>query len=198
MREDYPHGFGTLIFDNGDYLISRFEDGIRTGLGLEMSADGGWCTLNVKGGEETVVSSSAEYENLKAQHRALMANVLNQFAQAAVMTVDLVGQIHDISNGGSGGGGGTGDGGASGYTAGGGGGSRGGSSGGGAGYNMSEQQAYNSAKSTYARYDSMVSAAKAGTRSASASEISGWQSKMRQLREKWEAKGKSFPHSSNE
>ncbi len=65
-------------------------------------------------------------------------------------------------------------------------------------YNLSEQQAYNSDKATYGKYDSMVAAALAGNRPAKASEISEWQKKMKKLREKWEDKGKLFPHSENE
>lgn len=65
-------------------------------------------------------------------------------------------------------------------------------------YNMSEQRSYNSDKSTYSKYDSMLSQAFAGNRNASKSEINSWQRKMKQLREKWENKGKSFPHSVNE
>lgn len=63
---------------------------------------------------------------------------------------------------------------------------------------MSEQNSYNSDKRTYANYDSMLSAYFAGNRSATPSEVRQWQSTMRQLRTKWEAKGKSFPKSSNE
>ena len=64
--------------------------------------------------------------------------------------------------------------------------------------NMSEQRSYNSDKSTYSKYDSMLSQVFAGNREASPSEIKQWQKKMKELREKWEAKGKSFPHSANE
>lgn len=66
------------------------------------------------------------------------------------------------------------------------------SSGGNTKYNMSEQRAYNSDKSTYSKYDSMLAAAFAGNRNASPSEISQWQNKMKSLRKKWEAKGRSF------
>lgn len=65
-------------------------------------------------------------------------------------------------------------------------------------YDMSEQNAYNNDKSTYSKYDSMLSSAFSGNRSATLSEIKDWQSKMKKLREKWESKGKSFPHSQNE
>lgn len=66
------------------------------------------------------------------------------------------------------------------------------------GNNMSEHHSYNSDKSTYSRYDSMLAQVFAGNREASESEIKSWQSKMKELRKKWEGKGKSFPHSSNE
>ena len=77
-------------------------------------------------------------------------------------------------------------------------GGKGGKKAGGKKYSLSEQEAYNSDKHTYSNYDSMLSQAFAGNRSASASEIKEWQSKMKKLREKWEKKGKSFPHSANE
>lgn len=63
---------------------------------------------------------------------------------------------------------------------------------------LSSNQSYNSDKRTYNNYDSMLSAYYAGNRNASPSEVSQWKQKMRQLREKWENKGRSFPHSRNE
>ncbi|WP_294630912.1 hypothetical protein [uncultured Bacteroides sp.] len=63
---------------------------------------------------------------------------------------------------------------------------------------ISNQQSYNADKSTYAKYDSMLAQVFAGNRDASLSEIKQWQKKMKELRTKWEAKGKSFPHSANE
>lgn len=77
-----------------------------------------------------------------------------------------------------------------------GGGSRGNSDGN--GFSLSEQQAYNSDKRTYNNYDSMLAAFFAGNRDMSASEVRHAQSEMRRLRQKWEAKGKSFPKSANE
>lgn len=65
-------------------------------------------------------------------------------------------------------------------------------------YNTSEQQSYNTDKQTYSKYDSMLSAALYGNREASASEIKEWRKKMKNLREKWEKRGKNFPHSANE
>jgi len=66
------------------------------------------------------------------------------------------------------------------------------------GFSLSEQQNYNRDKATYERYDSMLAQVFAGNRDASPSDVRSWQKKMKQLRKKWEAKGKSFPHSSNE
>lgn len=65
-------------------------------------------------------------------------------------------------------------------------------------YNISEQTAYNTDKRTYSNYDSMLAGYFAGNRNASLNEVKQWQSEMKKLRTKWESKGKSFPHSSNE
>ena len=65
-------------------------------------------------------------------------------------------------------------------------------------YDVSEQRAYNADKRTYSNYESMLSSYFAGNRSASSSEVRQWQSAMKNLRKKWESRGKSFPHSSLE
>lgn len=66
------------------------------------------------------------------------------------------------------------------------------------GNSLSSNQSYNTDKRTYNSYDSMLSAYYAGNRNARPSEVSQWKNKMKQLREKWENKGLSFPHSGNE
>lgn len=65
-------------------------------------------------------------------------------------------------------------------------------------YNLGEQQSYNTDKQTWGSYDGMLSAHFYGSRSATRSEVQQWQKKMKDLRAKWKAKGKSFPDSSNE
>lgn len=59
-------------------------------------------------------------------------------------------------------------------------------------YNISEQRAYNSDKSTYSKYDSMLSQTFAGNRTASASEINQWKNKMRALRKNGKIREKVF------
>lgn len=63
---------------------------------------------------------------------------------------------------------------------------------------LSDNQAYNTDKKSYNNYDSMISAVRAGNRKANPTEVKKWMQSMKQLRQKWEAKGKSFPHSPNE
>lgn len=65
-------------------------------------------------------------------------------------------------------------------------------------YNMSEQQSYNTAKKSYKRCDDNLSNHFYGGRPATGNEVKQWQQEMKRLREMWTAKGKSFPHSSNE
>ena len=64
--------------------------------------------------------------------------------------------------------------------------------------NLSEQQSYNTDKRTWDNYDSQLSAHFYGSRSATRTEVQQWQQSMKKLRQKWQAKGKSFPNSSNE
>ena len=62
-------------------------------------------------------------------------------------------------------------------------------------YNLGEQQSYNTDKQTWAHYDGMLSAHFSGGRSATGNEVKQWQQRMKDLRAKWKAKGKSFPDS---
>lgn len=63
---------------------------------------------------------------------------------------------------------------------------------------LSEQTSYNRDKKTYERYDSQLSSHFAGNQTMSISSVKDAQNSMRSLRTKWESKGKSFPHSTNE
>ncbi len=66
------------------------------------------------------------------------------------------------------------------------------------GFSLSEQQAYNTDKSTYAKYDSQLSNHFSGNRTMKDKDVKDIQKKMKKLREKWEARGKSFPQAPNE
>ncbi|MDE6323001.1 MAG: hypothetical protein K2L46_08945 [Paramuribaculum sp.] len=66
------------------------------------------------------------------------------------------------------------------------------------GFSLSEQQAYNTDKSTYAKYDSQLASHFAGNQVMSCSQVRQIQKKMEKLRKKWESKGKSFPKYPNE
>lgn len=66
------------------------------------------------------------------------------------------------------------------------------------GSGLSDQTNYNRDKKTYERYDSQLSSHYAGNQTMSPSSVDKAKREMKRLREKWEAQGKSFPHSSNE
>lgn len=191
---DYPNGFGTFFFKNGDVYLTNFKEGVQDGICVYIKSDGNWFSEKQNNGESTPISSSEEYASLvrqsKANFRAGLSQALGYFAEAAQLGVQMTEQIQTIntpvysdtnfcsskssssSNNRSGN---TGE-----------------------KYNLSEQQSYNRDKSIYHKYDGMLSSAFAGNRSASKSEIESWQSKMRSLREKWEKKGRDFPHFPNE
>lgn len=62
-------------------------------------------------------------------------------------------------------------------------------------FSLSEQQAYNSDKRTYERYDSQLSSHYAGNQTMSLNSVTQAKRKMKQLREKWTKRGKSWTKS---
>lgn len=192
---DNPHGLGVFIFNNGDMTLSSFDDGKQDGISVFIQSDGNWNSERIENGVSTPISSSSEYSMLKKQakenFKSAMSTAFSYFSEALQTGSQMATQIKTKSsnstlmNA---------DGEWSSNTDG----PKSRSNQTSNKYNLSEQQSYNRDKSTYGKYDSMLSNTFAGNRSASASEIDSWQSKMKQLREKWEKKGKSFPHSSNE
>lgn len=65
-------------------------------------------------------------------------------------------------------------------------------------YNLGEQQSYDTAMRSWEICDSQLSAHFEGGRAATRNEVKQWQQNMKDLREKWKAKGKSFPNPYNE
>jgi len=65
-------------------------------------------------------------------------------------------------------------------------------------YSLSENQAKNTDSRTYANYDSMLIKMRTGNTPYNDADRRNWQSKMKELRTKWEKRGRSFPHSQNE
>lgn len=200
LEGNFPNGSGAVFFPNGDFLISNFLDGDRTGNSIYIQADGNWISENVDGNQVTPISSSAEYSDLvsksKAAFRAGLGQAFGYLAQAAEMGTQIAYQAKNLNS--STASNNTYNNNASSFgnsdsiT------KTGNGSSESSGYDMSEQRNYNSDKSTYNKYDSMLSQVFSGNRDASASEIKNWQSKMKSIRQKWENKGRNFPHSSNE
>lgn len=192
-----PEGFGMMLFPDGAFMLSNFVDGQPDGVNVYVRNDGGWISENVENGVSNPVSSSAEYAALESASRKAfmsgMSEALSYFSKALAVGTQAVATYQSFSNGG----GGYGDT-SEGYNSGSGRSSKSGLNDKSGDFSLSEQQSYNTAKSVYSRYDSQLAAIFAGNRSASASEIKDIQSKMRSLRQKWEAKGKSFPHYPNE
>lgn len=65
-------------------------------------------------------------------------------------------------------------------------------------YNTAEQRKRDQDRRIYENYDSQLSSHFAGNQKMTPSSVAAAQSKMKQLREKWEDKGYSFPKSANE
>lgn len=197
MAATNPDGFGMMLFSDGAFMLSNFVDGRLEGVNVYVRYDGGWISENVENGVSNPVSSSAEYAVLESASRQAfmsgLSDALSEFSKALAVGAQAVATYQSFSDGGGSYGGIS-----EGYNSGSGRSFKSGLNDKGGDFSLSEQQSYNTAKSVYSRYDSQLAAIFAGNRSASASEIKDIQSKMRSLRQKWEAKGKSFPHSPNE
>lgn len=97
-KEGKPSGFGIIIFNNGDLWQSSFKDGLRKGIGLYLAYDGEWETMNVKGDNYDVISSSENYrimeETRKANFNKAFSSAMSYFEKAAQTSVELIGEIN--------------------------------------------------------------------------------------------------------
>lgn len=192
-----PNGIGIFLDDTG-YTLCNVKNGSKYGVGILIIPPKNWGVFNIEDGLYYPIAFSHEQdarrEKFKINQEKERMELINTFANLLVEGSQIISEMHETINPSS----------ASysedTYNS--------SSSNSGSSKNnkqqknkknsLSDQSNYNSDKATYSRYDSMLSAAFAGNREASDSEIKNWQSKMKKLRKKWEAKGKDFPHSSNE
>ena len=97
LKDGKPNGFGVILFGNGDMWQSSFKDGEKKGIGLYQTYEGEWQTMNVKGEQCDVVSSSENYRSLEATRKANAADALavsaGYFSDAAKMTAELAEEI---------------------------------------------------------------------------------------------------------
>ena len=205
LKGGVPDGYGILAFANGDLWMSSFKQGEQAGVGLYMLYNGEWETLNVENGKYSVISTSVNYANIdaarKASVRSSLSEAFSYFAAAAATGLDVAQGVHDLKNGNSGSYDASVEDGysASGYGNGGSGSSSGSSSKkSSAPYSLSENQSKNTDSKTYACYDSLLRKMRSGNMEYNDRERREWQSKMREIREKWESRGERFQHSSNE
>lgn len=98
IKNGNADGFGVLVFNNGDLWQSSFKDGQRKGIGLYLAYNGEWETLNVKGDDYDIVSSSEKYRDMdatrKANFRSAMSSAMGYFVEATQTTVNLVQDIN--------------------------------------------------------------------------------------------------------
>ncbi len=96
------NGYGVIVFSNGDLWMSDFRNGQRNGVGLYLLHNGEWETLNFKGEEYDMLSSSVNYRNLdvarKEASRQMWAAVLGAFAEATASAIQLTNEIKGIGS----------------------------------------------------------------------------------------------------
>lgn len=203
VENEKPWGYGMTFNDEGFIEIASFKDGSENGIGIIIYPPNYWSTFRVKDERWFIISSSRQQAERRANNKAVAARERQELIQSLSNILDagaqIVGTIEQITGEDQAGGNpvGTSDadmaGSVSGNSVANGHGSSNGNK-----YNLGEQQSYNTDKQTWSNYDGMLSAHFYGSRSASRGDVLQWQKKMKELRAKWKAKGKSFPAPSNE
>lgn len=205
----FPNGFG-IYYDDEYFTIVESKEGVQYGLGLMLFPSVGWSTFKIEDGNYIELDNSANLsyrrERRKEERRKERQDFLNAFGNFAYGMAQVASNVQQIQNNGNA----TssyesasiGDNPASFSTNASLGNVRTGTH---ASSSLSDkknnpggQQSYNTDKQTWSKYDGMLSAHFYGGRSATGNEVRQWQQKMKELRAKWKAKGKSFPNSSNE
>ncbi len=104
INENGANGYGLIIFNNGDLWQSSFLNGKQKGIGLYLSYDGDWETINCVDDNRVVVSSSTEYENqskiAKSNFKQALSAALDNFLSASQKGVELAGSISNNNNAG--------------------------------------------------------------------------------------------------
>ena len=197
MKNGNANGFGVLVFNNGDLWQSSFKDGQRKGIGLYLAYNGEWETLNVKGDDYDIVSSSENYRNMdatrKANFRSALSGAMGYFAEATQAAANLAGDIQAARNGTdiSTNSGDTNIGTTSGPIE-----SRSGNTGQGTGHNASEVQSKNKDSNTYSSYEFQLIKMNTYWESQyNDSQRRNIQQNMKKIRTKWESRGFQMFHS---
>lgn len=192
-----PNGFG-IYYDDECFTLIESKDGARSGLGLLLFPSVGWSIVKVENGLYTELDNSANLSKRKERRKEQLRkdrqdfwNALGNFATGISIVASNVQQIRNNGSNSTSSYSGTSTiDSSSSYGP--------SSSVGGDKNSIGEQQSYNTDKQTWSGYDGMLSAHFYGNRSATRNEVQQWQKKMKDLRTKWNGRGKSFPNPSNE
>ncbi len=98
------NGFGAIIFGNGDVWQSHFKNGTQKGIGLYLSYDGEWETINYKDDSSELISSSEKYKEqaatAKANFNKAISSAFEEFKKAGATMMTLVNEITSKNDGG--------------------------------------------------------------------------------------------------
>lgn len=99
------NGYGVFVWEEGDLWFGNIKDGERKGVGLYLMYNGEWATLNCNGDDCVQISSSVNYKDIdasrKAATRQTFSTMMENFAAAATSTVEVSNQIQAMRSNGS-------------------------------------------------------------------------------------------------
>ena len=103
ILENNPHGFGMLVWGNGDIWMGNFKNGEQKGIGLYLQHDGEWETLNFVDGNCDIVSSSVNYRNIDVERklitRAAIKGALVDFGDALQKFSEIIQDKQPVTTG---------------------------------------------------------------------------------------------------
>lgn len=198
-------GLGVIVFEDGEFYYGMMSDNYPSGVVLHVLPDEEWNVVNIDGDEMVTLSSSERYRQLAHERSEINKNMrrdlfesLNYFAEGALTAAQLV---NDIKSGGSDGA--VGDAEDTAYED-----DNNDLAGGGSSKKKSKASskktkadcgtAWVSDSRSYAEYDSQLANMDTYPEKYDASDRSRIRSKMKSIREKWEARGCTITKSHRE
>jgi len=101
------NGFGVYVWESGDLWFGNFKDGTRDGIGLYLDGNAEWATLNCKNDDCVQVASSLGRKERDEYNKAVRADVRKQnlelIAQGVSTIATGISQIQELKSSNSGG-----------------------------------------------------------------------------------------------
>ena len=95
-------GYGVFIQNDGDLWFGNVKDGEKKGIGLYLMRNGEWVTLNFNGDNYETISSSVNYKNIDAYRKSANGQtfslIMNSVASATLAVAEVSNSIQTMQS----------------------------------------------------------------------------------------------------